>query len=178
MIELPLPDGVTRQLVATSHGPMQVLCGQPQGQSRAPDVLMASGFFGLALQQFLPRMMTNEFPREAIYEQIPYLRTQLLARAQAIGEILVKPRERQDLDLCKEYERAIIATALVLPFDLPAARRFSELRLNRTLRALDAIQLSCAATVDTDLFVTNDSRLSGIRIDGVQFIVSLDRIPF
>jgi predicted nucleic acid-binding protein len=91
---------------------------------------------------------------------------------------LVKPRERQDLDLCKEYERAITATALVLTFDLHAARRFSELRLNRTLRAPDAIQLSCAATVDTDLFVTNDSRLSGIRIDGVQFIVSLDRIPF
>jgi pimeloyl-ACP methyl ester carboxylesterase len=46
MIELPLPDGVTRHLVQTPHGPMQVLCGQPQGQSRAPDVLMASGFFG------------------------------------------------------------------------------------------------------------------------------------
>jgi predicted nucleic acid-binding protein len=103
---------------------------------------------------------------------------QLITSAMTVGEILVKPRERQDLDLCKEYERAITATALVLPFDLHAARRFSELRLNRTLRAPDAIQLSCAATVDTDLFVTNDSRLSGIRIDGVQFIVSLDRIPF
>jgi predicted nucleic acid-binding protein len=103
---------------------------------------------------------------------------QLITSAMTVGEILVKPRERQDLDLSKEYERAITATALVLPFDLHAARRFSELRLNRTLRAPDAIQLSCAATVDTDLFVTNDSRLSGIRIDGVQFIVSLDRIPF
>jgi predicted nucleic acid-binding protein len=95
-----------------------------------------------------------------------------------VGEILVKPRQRQDLELCRQYEQAITATALVLPFDLAAARRFSELRINRTLRAPDAIQLSCAATVDTDLFITNDNRLSDLKIDGVQFIVSLDRIPF
>ena len=103
---------------------------------------------------------------------------QLITSAMTVGEILVKPRERQDLELCKEYERAITATALVLPFDLHAARKFSELRLNRSLRAPDAIQLSCAAAVDTDLFITNDSRLSGLKVDRVQFIVSLDRVPF
>jgi predicted nucleic acid-binding protein len=103
---------------------------------------------------------------------------QLITSAMTVGEILVKPRERQDLDRCKAYERAISATAFVLPFDLNAARRFSELRVDRTLRAPDAIQLACAATANTDLFVTNDSRLSGLRVDGIQFIVSLDRIPF
>ena len=46
---------------------------------------------------------------------------QLITSAMTVGEILVKPRERQDLDLCKAYERAITATALVLPFDLNAA---------------------------------------------------------
>jgi predicted nucleic acid-binding protein len=88
---------------------------------------------------------------------------QLITSAMTVGEILVKPRQRQDLELCRQYEQAITATALVLPFDLAAARRFSELRLNRTLRAPDAIQLSCAATVDTDLFITNDSRLSDLK---------------
>jgi predicted nucleic acid-binding protein len=102
---------------------------------------------------------------------------QLITSAMTVGEILVKPRERQNLELCKEYERAITATALVLPFDLQAARRFSELRLNRNLSPPDAIQLSCAAAVDTDLFVTNDTRLSGLKVAGVQFIVSLDRVP-
>jgi predicted nucleic acid-binding protein len=102
---------------------------------------------------------------------------QLITSAMTVGEILVKPRQRQDLDRCKEYERAITATALVLPFDLDAARRFSALRLDRSLRAPDAIQLACAATVDTDLFITNDSRLSGLKVDGVQFIVSLERAP-
>jgi predicted nucleic acid-binding protein len=103
---------------------------------------------------------------------------QLITSAMTVGEILVKPRKRQDLDLCRAYERAITSTALVLPFDLNAARRFSVLRLNRSLQPADAIQLSCAATVDTDLFITNDSRLSALTVDGVQFIVSLDRAPF
>jgi predicted nucleic acid-binding protein len=102
---------------------------------------------------------------------------QLITSAMTVGEILVKPRERQDLTLCKQYEEAITSTALVLPFDLNAARTFSMLRLDRSLRAPDAIQLACAATVGADLFITNDNRLSGLRVDGVQFIVPLDRAP-
>jgi predicted nucleic acid-binding protein len=102
---------------------------------------------------------------------------QLITSAMSVGEILVKPRERQDLNLCREYEAAITSTALVLPFDLNAARRFSVLRLDRSLRAPDAIQLACAATVGTDLFITNDNRLSGLTVEGVQFIVPLDRSP-
>jgi predicted nucleic acid-binding protein len=103
---------------------------------------------------------------------------QLITSAMSVGEILVKPRERQDLNLCRQYEAAITSTALVLPFDLNAARRFSVLRLDRSLRAPDAIQLACAATVGTDLFITNDDRLSGLKVDGVQFIVPLARVPF
>lgn len=102
---------------------------------------------------------------------------QLITSAMTVGEILVKPREQQDLGLCNQYEHAITATAIVLPFDLNAARRFSVLRVDRSLRLPDAIQLSCAATMGTDLFVTNDSRLSGLKVDGIQFIVSLDRSP-
>jgi hypothetical protein len=54
-------------------------------------IVMLSGFFGLALQQYLPRMMTEEFPREAIYEQIPYLQSQLLIRARVILEVIARP---------------------------------------------------------------------------------------
>ena len=102
---------------------------------------------------------------------------QLITSAMTVGEILVKPRQRQDLDLCRKYEKAITSTALVIPFDLNAARRFSVMRQNRSLNPADAIQLSCAATVDTDLFITNDSRLSSLSVPGVQFIVPLDRAP-
>jgi hypothetical protein len=54
-------------------------------------IVMGSGFFGLALQQFLPRVMAGELPTEAIYEQIPYIRSQLLERAREICKILIKP---------------------------------------------------------------------------------------
>ncbi|HUJ82068.1 MAG TPA: hypothetical protein VLW83_09295 [Candidatus Acidoferrales bacterium] len=40
-----------------------------------------------------------------------------------------------------------------------------------------SLQLACAASARVDLFITNDARLSGKIIDGIQFIVSLDRAP-
>ena len=102
---------------------------------------------------------------------------QLITSTMTLGEILVKPLERQDLNLCKQYEEAITATSIVLPFDLKAAKKYSMLRLDRNLKAPDAIQLACAAAGSVDLFITNDSRLSDLRVEGIQFIVPLSRAP-
>jgi hypothetical protein len=41
----------------------------------------------------------------------------------------------------------------------------------------DAIHLSCAAAAGTDLFITNDTRLSNVSVPGIQFVVSLDSSP-
>jgi predicted nucleic acid-binding protein len=65
----------------------------------------------------------------------------------------------------------------VIPFDLKAARIYSSLRSSRTLKPPDALQLSCAASVGVDLFITNDDRLERERVPGIQFIVSLKRAP-
>jgi pimeloyl-ACP methyl ester carboxylesterase len=48
MTGLPLPAGVRRQVVATRHGLVPVLCGQPCGTApgEVTDVVMTSGFFG------------------------------------------------------------------------------------------------------------------------------------
>jgi hypothetical protein len=40
-----------------------------------------------------------------------------------------------------------------------------------------SLKLAYAASARVDLFITNDARLSGKIIDGIQFIVSLDRAP-
>ena len=45
------------------------------------------------------------------------------------------------------------------------------------MKAPDAIQLSSAASIGVDLFITNDDRLQNKRVDGIQFIVTLDRVP-
>jgi predicted nucleic acid-binding protein len=102
---------------------------------------------------------------------------QLLTSTLTLGEILVKPAERGESELCTKYEVAILTAASVIPFDLGAARIYAELRSARSLRASDAIQLACAANAKVDLFVTNDDRLQGKHVRGIQFIVPLERVP-
>ena len=102
---------------------------------------------------------------------------QLLTSTLTLGEILVKPTERNDSELCRSYEHAISSAATLIAFDVKAARVYAALRLDRSLRAPDAIQLACAASANVDLFVTNDERLQGKQVDGIQFIVPLGRVP-
>jgi predicted nucleic acid-binding protein len=117
-------------------------------------------------------------------KQTAALRTKMLARGDqlltstlTLGEILVKPMEQGNAKLCARYEETILATSLMLPFDVKAARIYGSLRCDRSLRAPDAVQLACAAGAGVDLFITNDTRLQGKQVDGIQFIVPLDRAP-
>ena len=102
---------------------------------------------------------------------------QLFASYLTLGEVLVKPLERGDAELTRRYEEAISATSNLIPFDATAAKRYALLRQDRTIKPPDAIQLACAASAGIDLFVTNDRRLQGKNVDGIQFIVSLDGVP-
>jgi len=102
---------------------------------------------------------------------------QLFTSTLTLGEILVKPLEHGDLALAAKYETAIATASITLPFDLAAAKIYANLRSDRAIRPPDAIQLSCAASAGVDLFVTNDSRLQGKQVPGVQFIVPLERVP-
>lgn len=102
---------------------------------------------------------------------------QLLTSTLTLGEILVKPTERNDSELCRKYEHAISSAATLIAFDVKAAKVYAALRMDRSLRAPDAIQLACAASAGVDLFVTNDERLQGKQVAGIQFIVPLGRVP-
>jgi predicted nucleic acid-binding protein len=100
---------------------------------------------------------------------------QLFTSTLTLGEILVKPHEKGDHELAKSYERALQATASIIPLDHHAAIRYASLRLDRSLKGPDAIQLACAAQAQTDLFITNDQRLAGQIVSGIQFVTSLQR---
>ncbi|MCX6614683.1 MAG: type II toxin-antitoxin system VapC family toxin [Acidobacteria bacterium] len=102
---------------------------------------------------------------------------QLLTSTLTLGEVLVKPLEQGDEELARKYEEAVAVTALMLPFDAKAARIYAALRADRSLRAPDAIQLACAAAAGVDLFITNDARLHAKHVEGIQFIVPLERAP-
>lgn len=100
---------------------------------------------------------------------------QLLTSTLTLGEILVKPIEKGDEELAMTYREALSGAALLLPFDRDAAGQYARIRKDRSIKAPDAIQLSCAAQARVDLFITNDSRLAGKVIPGIQFITSLEK---
>lgn len=113
--------------------------------------------------------------RERMIERKDELFTSTLT----IGELLVKPESLGLTLACSEYEDAIRSTAMVLDFDLAAARNYAKLRAGqiRKVQPPDAIQLACAATAGIDLFLTNDKRLHDIRVEGIHFVSSIDRAP-
>jgi predicted nucleic acid-binding protein len=102
---------------------------------------------------------------------------QLVTSTLTLGEILVKPLERGEDELARKYEQAVTTASQMVSFDAQAAAIYARLRANRPVRAPDAIQLACAAAARVDLFITNDAHLQGKHLDGIQFIVSLERAP-
>jgi len=115
-------------------------------------------------------------------ERIVSLRQRMLERqdelctsALTLAEVLVKPVARGDEALRERYEQAFTQAVRVIPFDRDAARLYTEIRQDRSVRAPDAFQLACAAAARVDLFITNDDRLARCTVPGVQFITSLER---
>lgn len=113
-------------------------------------------------------------------QQVAEVRTRMLTRGDqlytsmlTLGEVLVKPMERKDQPLQQKYEEAISRASTLLTLDRDGAKTYATLRCDRTIKAPDAIQLACAASAKMDLFITNDERLSGKIIPGIQFIVPL-----
>jgi predicted nucleic acid-binding protein len=104
---------------------------------------------------------------------------ELVTSALTIGEILVKPGSVGDDELCEQYEDAIRSTAIVVDFNIAAARQYAKLRArqSRKIAPPDAIQLACAAAARVDLFLTNDTRLHDLRVEGIHFITSVERAP-
>jgi len=121
---------------------------------------------------------------KAFSKQVMNLRSRMLIRgdqlftsAITLGEILVKPIQNADFKAVAYYQNLITTTAVVVPFEEKAALVYAGLRADRSLRPPDALQLACAATAGVDLFITNDIRLHSKQIQGIQFIVPLDRVP-
>jgi len=116
--------------------------------------------------------------------QVVALRQRMLERGDhlftsslTLGEVLVRPMELDDDELCAQYDHALSAGATVLPFGDAAARKYAAIRRDRTIRPPDAIQLACAAGAEIDLFVTNDDRLSKKVVRGIHFVTSLKNAP-
>ncbi len=103
---------------------------------------------------------------------------ELLTSALTVGEVLVQPRRAADMQRCDQYEAALRAHATIVPFEIAAARFYAQIRAQPPkIAPPDAIQLACAASAGVDLFLTNDTRLHSVRLDGIHFITSVERAP-
>src|SRR5436309_13548776 len=51
-------------------------------------IVMVSGIYGLVLQHYMPAVMMERLPAESVYEQIPHIRSQLVAAAAKMRDSL------------------------------------------------------------------------------------------
>ncbi len=113
-----------------------------------------------------------------LFEKLSLRGDEILTSTLTLGELLVQPMAAGRADLVRRYEEALNSTGVsLLNFDRAAAREYARVRKDRSIRPPDALQLSVAAAVGCDLFVTNDKQLTGKIVPGIQFITALDKIP-
>ncbi|MBZ5579619.1 MAG: type II toxin-antitoxin system VapC family toxin [Acidobacteriia bacterium] len=103
----------------------------------------------------------------------------LLTSWLTVGEVLTKPKQLGNAILEKSYLNLFSGGPIeMVSFEVEAAKRYGEIRSRERVRPADAMQLACAAAAGTDLFVTNDSRLSDVVVSGITFITGIARIPY
>ena len=102
-------------------------------------------------------------------------RDQLLTGALTFGEVLAGVHRKSDAQQAEEVRGLLqAAVAEVLPFDLETADHYARIRAALGVSPADAMHLATAAQAGTDLFLTNDNRLVGKFVPGIQFIASLN----
>lgn len=122
----------------------------------------------------------GEFGRKSLelVDRLTTRRDLVYTSTLTLGEVLTQPISQGDTRLAELYEEKLGSPGVhLLDFDRVAARNYARIRLDKSIKAPDAMQLSMAAAARCDLFVTNDERLSRKVVDGIQFIAGLDRVP-
>jgi len=111
----------------------------------------------------------------AIHSRMQERQDQLLTGAFTFGEVLAgayRKRAAQVADESRRLLRDVVSE--VIPFTLETADHYARIRGTLGLPPADAIHLASAAQAGADLFLTNDKRLVGKFVPGIQFIASLD----
>jgi uncharacterized protein len=118
--------------------------------------------------EFAPRV-------RSVREQMLRRRDRLCTGTLTLGEILVGPYEAGDANLVTRYKNLFRPPAIeMIDFNANAADHYARIRSDRGIARPDAMHLACAASAGVDLFLTNDHRLHGKLIPGIQFIGGLD----
>jgi predicted nucleic acid-binding protein len=112
---------------------------------------------------------------DAIRSRMEERHDELITGAFTFGEVLAGAYRKGTPQLADETRRLLRnVVAEVVPFTLDTADRYARIRGTPGITPADAIHLASAAQAGTDLFLTNDQRLVGKIVPGIQFIASLD----
>ncbi|MGA7684594.1 MAG: PIN domain-containing protein [Terriglobales bacterium] len=112
---------------------------------------------------------------DAIHSRMAERDDRLITGAFTFGEVLAGAYRKGAPKLADESRRMLQSVvAEVVPFTIETADRYAQIRGSLGIAPADAIHLACAAEAGTDLFLTNDKRLLGKIVPGIQFIASLD----
>jgi len=100
---------------------------------------------------------------------------QLITGAFTFGEVLAGIYRKGSADLARESRLLLEGVVSeVIPFNLATADHYARIRGILGLPPADAIHLASAAQAGADLFLTNDKKLLGKLVPGIQFIAALD----
>ncbi len=111
----------------------------------------------------------------AIHSRMQERQDQLLTGASTFGEVLAGAYRKGAAQVADESRRWLQdVVSEVIPFTIETADHYARIRGRLGLPPADAIHLASAAQAGADLFLTNDKRLVGKFVPGIQFIASLD----
>jgi uncharacterized protein len=113
---------------------------------------------------------------DAIWSRMQERHDDLVTGVLTLGEVLAGAYKRNVGKERIQEVRALMegVVSAVIPFTAESADLFGQIKGNLNVRAAHAIHLACAAAVGTDLFLTNDKRLVGKLVPGIQFIALID----
>ena len=102
-------------------------------------------------------------------------RDTLCTSALTLGEVLTGLYKLGAWEMAAQIRDAFLSPQIqLLPFTPETADHYARIRANHRVSPADAIHLASAAQYGADLFLTNDHRLQGLTIPGIQFIAGMD----
>jgi predicted nucleic acid-binding protein len=100
---------------------------------------------------------------------------ELVTSTFTLGELLVGPYKRGASEIAARIEEVLSGPFVrLIPFTAQAATRYAQIRSRMAVTAPDALHLACAAEAHVDLFLTNDNRLAGKTVPGIQFVAGMN----
>jgi predicted nucleic acid-binding protein len=112
---------------------------------------------------------------DAIRSRMRQRNDELITGALTVGEVLAGVYRKATAERAREARAALeSAVDLVVPFTVETADLYGQIRGSMNVPPADAIHLASAAQARADLFLTNDSRLVGRFVPGIQFIASIE----